>query len=86
MSGKILLLGTSGCHLCEEAESLMEEAVRNLPAKFNWKTIDIAEHEHWQSEYGVRIPVLRHPDSGKELSWPFDLTTLLKFFEELNHL
>ena len=63
---KFILLGTSGCHLCEEAELILAEFEH-----INIETIDIAEHEEWQEKYAIRIPVLYDPKTKEELGWPF---------------
>lgn len=59
------LFGTIGCHLCEEAESLMQ----GLALK--WRYVDIATDESLLERYGTCIPVLRD-EKGCELAWPFD--------------
>jgi hypothetical protein len=81
---QLLLLGTSGCHLCEQAEQIINDCV---PDDFNLmiETIDIAEFDHWQAQYAVRIPVLYHPKTQQELGWPFDQTQVKKFITELKH-
>jgi hypothetical protein len=62
---KFLLLGTAGCHLCEEAELIVSNFQLEL------ELIDIAEQEQWQPEYALRIPVLLHADTEQMLGWPF---------------
>lgn len=68
-----ILFGTEGCHLCEEAEALL------LEAGLSFETRDIIDDEQAQQLYAVRIPVLLHTDSGKELGWPFDAQQLSEF-------
>ena len=63
---KLLLLGTSACHLCEQAEVLLNAA------SICYQKIDIAEEEHWQARYAIKIPVLFEAESERELCWPFD--------------
>lgn len=75
---KLLLFGTQGCHLCEDAERLIYES-QSINAKVTIEYIDIAEHEQWQERYAVRIPVLLHPESGDELGWPFDQVDVNRF-------
>ncbi|MBS3952937.1 MAG: glutaredoxin family protein [Methylomicrobium sp.] len=65
-----LLLGTAGCHLCEEAELILTEC-RQLNSEMKLELIDIAEEEQWQALYAIRIPVLLHAESQKALFWPF---------------
>ncbi|MFI3188897.1 glutaredoxin [Crenothrix sp. D3] len=74
----LLLLGTAGCHLCEQAEEIIRECLGNdYPQVI--EIIDIAEQEHWQAQYAIRIPVLYHPASQKELAWPFASTDIKTF-------
>ena len=68
-----ILFGTDGCHLCEEAEALL------LEAGLSFETRDIIDDEQAQQLYAVRIPVLLHPETGRELGWPFDAQQLSKF-------
>ncbi|MFC3607070.1 glutaredoxin family protein [Stutzerimonas tarimensis] len=69
MSTECQLLGTLGCHLCEQAEAVLIPLVeRGLVVEL----IDISERPEWVEEYGTRIPVLRRLDTGQELNWPFD--------------
>ena len=72
------LFGTLGCHLCEQAEGLLMPLVeRGLLVEL----LDIADDERWVDEYGLRIPVLRRADSGKELDWPFELEQVVLFLQ-----
>ncbi len=79
---KLLLLGTSGCHLCEQAEEIME-AYRQSDDKWIIEIVDIAEQEQWQALYATRIPVLYSQETGSALGWPFDLLQLTQFIDEL---
>lgn len=71
----IELLGTRGCHLCDEAEQLLQAAAR--ARSLAWRYRDIAEDEALVSRYGERIPVLRA--GSAELAWPFGLLDILAF-------
>lgn len=78
----LLLLGTSGCHLCEQAEQLINACLPdNLGITI--EMIDIAEQEQWQENYAIRIPVLYHPETKKELGWPFDKSDVIIFIKAL---
>lgn len=79
---KLLLFGTLGCHLCEEAEAILESCEKNHIVIEN---IDIAEYEQWQDKYAIRIPVLFYPETEKELAWPFTQTQVQTFINELNN-
>ncbi|MCK5888596.1 MAG: glutaredoxin family protein [Methylococcales bacterium] len=79
---KLLLLGTSGCHLCEEAELIIAQCdLKGLQLEL----IDIAEQEQWQANYAIRIPVLYHPETKKELGWPFTQSTAQSLLNELSN-
>ncbi|MGZ8095018.1 MAG: glutaredoxin family protein [Methylosarcina sp.] len=78
------LFGTSGCHLCEEAEHMLNEYLSAEPKEIIVETVDIADQEYWQERYALRIPVLYHPQSGRELAWPFDLPQLEEFISQIN--
>ncbi|AEG02866.1 glutaredoxin family protein [Methylomonas methanica] len=69
----LILFGTEGCHLCEEAEDLV------VQAKLKVEKRDIMDDEDWQQRYGIRIPVLLNQASGRELGWPFSLEQLRQF-------
>lgn len=74
---RLILLGTAGCHLCEEAETLIKQALPTV----EFEIIDIADQEQWQALYAVRIPVLLDLDSQKELAWRFNEENVIEFFE-----
>ena len=67
----LTLFHTDGCHLCEQAWALVEEA--GLAA--HTRRCDIMEDADWLASYRVRIPVLRD-EAGRELGWPFTLAEL----------
>ncbi len=79
----LLLLGTQGCHLCDDAEEIVADALGKQRAYIEVTKIDIAEQVQWQEKYAVRIPVLYHPESQMELGWPFNQDTLTKFLNKL---
>ncbi len=76
---KLILFGTSGCHLCEEAEQLLASSHNQISVEM----IDIAEHEQWQEKFAIRIPVLYHSHSKKELGWPFTEPMIQDFINTL---
>jgi Glutaredoxin-like domain (DUF836) len=75
---RLLLFGTSGCHLCEQAEQIIDNCLQNN-AELMIETLDIADEEQWQEQYALRIPVLYHPETKKDLGWPFDQTQVKEF-------
>ena len=74
-----ILFGTSGCHLCEEAEVILANKIQQRELEY----IDIAEQEKWHDKYAIKIPVLYHKDSGKELFWPFSEAEVDRFLDAL---
>lgn len=69
----IRLYGTEYCHLCEQAQAILQ-AMR-LEADY----IDIVDDDELAEKYGVRIPVLQRMDTGAELGWPFDVEGVVRF-------
>jgi glutaredoxin len=70
---EFVLYGTTYCHLCEQAEAVLEQA--SVTAAH----IDIADDDELIERYGTRIPVLRKSDDGAELGWPFDAEMVRRF-------
>jgi glutaredoxin len=72
-SVKLILYGTTFCHLCEQAEAALNAI--GVEAEH----IDIAENDALLEKYGVRIPVVKREDTGAELGWPFDEAAVRRF-------
>lgn len=70
---RLILYGTTFCHLCEQAEAVL------LAAEVSAEHVDIAQDDELLERYGTRIPVLRREDKGEELGWPFDASALRLF-------
>ena len=70
----VLLYTTSSCHLCEQAESLLQQQPGIVV-----KAVEIADDAGLLERYGVRIPVLQRWETSEELEWPFDAETLQRF-------
>lgn len=79
---KIKILGTVGCHLCDEALAVIE-AFNALMAEHDFSLqvsyLDIASDARLVEDYGRSIPVLIDELSGAELFWPFDPESLYVF-------
>lgn len=71
------LYHTLGCHLCEEAEAIVRPLATQL--QLSYARVDIADDDALVELYGIRIPVLRHCNSGRELGWPFAREEALLF-------
>lgn len=76
MTPECQLLGTLGCHLCEQAEAVLMPFVEYGVLV---ELIDISEDESCMDRYALRIPVLRRVDSGAELDWPFEAAQVATF-------
>lgn len=82
---RLVLLGTSGCHLCDQAELIINTCLLKQRNQFVVDSVDIAEQEQWQEKYAIRIPVLYHPETQKELGWPFAQTNIEEFINGLSN-
>lgn len=74
------LYHTLGCHLCEEAEVIVQAVASMLQLTF--ARLDIADEDSLIELYGIRIPVLYHLASGNDLGWPFDMEKAHDFMEQ----
>ena len=63
------LLGTLGCHLCEQAEDILKQLQRQFAIEYS--VVDIADKPEWVELYGQRIPVLVNCENQQQLDWPF---------------
>lgn len=79
VSHQLLLYTTAGCHLCEQAQSLL---LPWLEQGISVELVDIAEEDALVERYGIRIPVLA-ASSGEELGWPFDAVQLAGWLRAL---
>ncbi|WP_017445347.1 glutaredoxin family protein [Gayadomonas joobiniege] len=75
---ELILLGTDGCHLCEEAEYVLAE----VGLLEHVKKQDIADSEQMVSTYGTRIPVLLDSATGDTLDWPFNRTSIINWLDD----
>jgi hypothetical protein len=70
---KLILYGTSACHLCEVAEQYIQHVLALNPQTnhIEIQKVDIALNDDLVSNYGLIIPVLKRPDNQSQLQWPF---------------
>lgn len=74
------LLGTEGCHLCEDVCHWLLPLAASRGWTVQYTDIALApDSEALISRYGIRIPVLRAGE--RELDYPFDETALLIWLE-----
>lgn len=76
------LLHTEGCHLCELALALIEQAQADGIVE-DFERVDIALDDEMIERYGVRIPVVCC--NNAELGWPFDYNGLQTFIFTHQH-
>ncbi len=62
-----ILYSTLGCHLCDQALAIVRPKLST-----EIQIVDIADDERLFELYGLRIPVVKHEASGKEIGWPFN--------------
>ncbi len=79
MTRELILYTSVGCHLCEEAERIIEQVLPGYP-QLTLTHVDIADDAELMDRYGVRIPVVAA--GGRELGWPFDETALRRFLDQ----
>lgn len=74
---QLTLYGTSACHLCEDAEQIIREA---LPTKLAHQLIvkDITDHKELYNQYQLTIPVLNIQPNNIELHWPFTVNEVME--------
>lgn len=63
------LYSTSYCHLCEQAEELIDSLKKEYDISF--LIIDIAHDMNLEATYERKIPVLKRLDNNQEIGWPF---------------
>ena len=68
------LYTTSGCHLCEQAEVLLNDL--KAQGICQWQPVEISESDDLIERYGIRIPVVGREGRADELGWPFSLEQL----------
>ena len=71
----LILYGTADCHLCEDAQKLIQQ----FGADLNVSVIDIVDDADCFSRYEFTIPVIKSNLTGAELHWPFDIKALSQF-------
>ena len=71
------LYTTTGCHLCEQAEALLQTLHKQ--GLCQWRAVEIADTDELIEQYGIRIPVVANSDTGEDLGWPFTLEQLLEW-------
>lgn len=69
------LFSTAGCHLCELA--IEQIKTLGIADQIHLDIVEIGDDDVLVEQYGVRIPVVKFPDSS-ELNWPFNQNNILQ--------
>jgi len=77
MRKQYILYGASGCHLCDEAESIVNTVIKSESIIYFKQ--DIAEDSDLLNQYAFNIPVFKCITSHKELHWPFTEDAIKSF-------
>ena len=77
MPAEYILYSTSACHLCEQAEEIIQLVSQDL--SINWIKTDIVDDALLLAQYGLSIPVLKCLANSEELRWPFNEDALRTF-------
>ena len=67
---EVILYHTEACHLCELAQTLLDQCETNYRKK------DIIEDDALVDLYGSMIPVIKYRQTGAVIHWPFDIDGL----------
>ncbi|WP_213994884.1 glutaredoxin family protein [Arsukibacterium sp.] len=70
---KLILYSTWGCHLCQQAETLLAGMGQAV------EVVDIIDDEQLLQQFRLHIPVLAADD--KLLYWPFDAAGVASWLE-----
>lgn len=71
---RLSLYQRDDCHLCDLALEVLANA-RSPEFDSVWIDGDAA----LEARYGLRVPVLREEEGGRELDWPFDVEGVKRF-------
>ncbi|MBR9912663.1 MAG: glutaredoxin family protein [Gammaproteobacteria bacterium] len=73
----LYLYTTLGCHLCEQAKTVMWPVLEHYG--YRLQEIEIANDDEMVERYGIRIPVVRRDDCERDLGWPFSAEQLAAY-------
>lgn len=75
MQKYLILYGTLGCHLCDDAERVLQAL------GLTYKTIDIIDDNRLLEKFATSIPVLENAGESY-LYWPFNETQVITWLNE----
>jgi glutaredoxin len=71
----ITCYGTAHCHLCEQAEQMLQQLAQQFACLID--TVDISSDDALLEAYQTSIPVVYFADFQQTLAWPFSYHDLL---------
>lgn len=71
----VILYSTWGCHLCEQAETVLNNTGLNI------RVVDIIDDEQLLQQFRLHIPVVAAGDNL--LYWPFDQAAVVNWLETI---
>ncbi|OGV77579.1 MAG: glutaredoxin [Methylotenera sp. RIFCSPLOWO2_02_FULL_45_14] len=74
---KLNLYSTSHCHLCEQAESLLD--ILSKQYDISWVLIEITDDAELLENYSHIIPVIKRLNNNREIAWPFTIGDIERF-------
>ena len=74
LSEPLVLYERADCHLCGQVRKMLDRA------GIQWRPVDIDVDAELVEKYGLRVPVLLQPATGRELGYPFDEELFRQFF------
>ncbi len=74
-TNELILYTRPGCHLCDQVVAMLQAM------KICCTPEDIEKDPELERTYGLKIPVLYLPESGRELFFPFDEDQLMQFLQ-----
>jgi glutaredoxin len=74
----LILYGTLGCHLCEQALELITPLIGS---EYKLVEVDIGDSDELIERYGIRIPVVAIQGDDTEIGWPFDAEDFVDFLQ-----
>ena len=77
----LTLYTTDGCHLCDYAETVLQEVLQAEP-ELRWSNVDIANQDELIERYGIRIPVIRLEGADYDVGWPFSADDVIHYLAQ----
>lgn len=73
---KLIVYGTDGCHLCDEAAPVVQQVASRLGRSVEYRDVALCAGDTTDIE--ARIPVVENA-AGRQIAWPFDAGDLYRF-------